>query len=243
MAASPQCGDGPFIVASVSSRSCAMGTLLSRYGLLMYLKDYINVRRPLTYWRELLHEWVFLVHRVYRVSNRKAAVYAEKERANTGLLAAAATRNGWVALEECRSQKIYRYIENEEYSGRCDLMLWRDRKHHIIEAKHVRHPIGARSISRIDRAHSRALADSGRSMSSGYKSEKMVAITYIVPVVKPKNFEVMTKEEISKKLSEVVEDVRKKHSPTFMAYAFPGVVELQGSPNLGLGVIVIGQVT
>ena len=206
----------------------------------MYLEDYIKVRRPLTYWRELLHEWLFLVHRVYRVSNQKASVYAEKERANTGLLAAAATRNGWVALEECRSQKVDRYLENAEYSGRCDLMLWRDRRHHIIEAKHVRFPIGARSISRIDRAHLRALGDSSRSMSSGYKSEKMVAITYIVPVIKPKQFEAMTKAEISARLSEVVGEVRKQHSPTFMAYAFPGEVELQGSPNLGLGVIIMG---
>ncbi len=77
----------------------------------MYLEDFIEVHRPLTYWRELLHDWLFLVNRVYRVSNRNAAVYAEKERANTGLLAAAATRNGWVALEECRAQKVDKCLE------------------------------------------------------------------------------------------------------------------------------------
>ncbi|MDP3517870.1 MAG: hypothetical protein Q8S94_11955 [Pseudohongiella sp.] len=209
----------------------------------MYLEDYLEVRRPLTYWRELLHEWLFLVNRVYRISNQKAAVYAEKERANTGLLAAAATRNGWVALEECRSQKIDKYVEDAEYGGRCDLMIWRDRRHHIIEAKHVRFPIGARSISRIDRVHLRALADSARSTSSGYKSEKMIAVTYIVPVIKPSQYSAMTEEEISIRLREVVAEVKSQHGPTFISYAFPGPVVLQGSANLGLGVIIIGKVT
>src|SRR5690606_2244641 len=118
-----------------------------------------------------------------------AAVYAEKERANTGLLAAAATRNGWVALEECRSQKSDRYLDSVEYCGRCDLMLWRDRRHHIIEAKCVRFPVGSRSISKIDRAHLRALADSSRSTSAGYASERMIGVTYIIPVIKPAEFE------------------------------------------------------
>ncbi len=209
----------------------------------MYLEDFIEVHRPLTYWRELLHEWLFLVNRVYRVSNRNAAVYAEKERANTGLLAAAATRNGWVALEECRAQKVDKYLAGEEYIGRCDLMLWRDSRHHIIEAKHVRFPMWARSTSRIHRAHMKALADSERSTSSGYRSEKMVAVTYIVPVIKPMQFNAMTEEEISARLREVVADVRSQHSPTFMSYAFPGPVALHGSPNLGLGVILIGKIT
>ena len=101
----------------------------------MYLDDHIKVKRPLGYWKELLQEWVFMVHRVYRVSKKRTSVHAEKERANTGLLAAAATRNGWVALEECRTEKVDKHLKNGTYHGRCDLVLWRDSRHHEIEAK------------------------------------------------------------------------------------------------------------
>ena len=134
----------------------------------MYLDDHIKVKRPLGYWKELLQEWVFMVHRVYRVSKKRTSVHAEKERANTGLLAAAATRNGWVALEECRTEKVDKHLKNGTYHGRCDLVLWRDSRHHEIEAKFARISIDARTNNRIDKAHARALEDSSRSTGSGY---------------------------------------------------------------------------
>lgn len=74
---------------------------------------------------------------------------------------------------------------------------------------------------RFHRAHMNALADSERSTSSGFRSEKRVAVTYIVPVIKPMQFNAMTEEEISARLREVVAEVRSQHSPTFMSYAFP----------------------
>lgn len=211
----------------------------------MYLDDHIEVRRPLTYWKELLNEWVFLVNRVYRISGGQASVYAEKERANTGLLAAAATRNGWVALEECRAQKRDRYLKSTKYNynGRCDLMIWRDKRHHIIEAKFARQLITARSNSKIEKAHRKAIADSIRSTSGGYKSEKMIAISYLVPVITPNQKESMSTEEIASRLKETIVSLRRQYRPNLFSYAFPGPVALQGSNNFGLGVILIGQIT
>lgn len=209
----------------------------------MYIDDYVKAKRPLSYWRELLYEWVLMVHRVYRVSEKKASVHAEKERANTGLLAAAATKNGWVALEECRTEKAHRHLKRTTYDGRCDLMLWRDIRHHEIEAKFSRISIAARSGARVDRAYAKALEDSARSTSSGYRSEKKIAISYIVPVIKPNLIDSLSEQNIADKLMGLIEYIKVEYDPKLLAYAFPGPVPLAGSPNMGLGVILIGDIT
>lgn len=208
----------------------------------MYLEDHVEVRNPLVYWRELLQEWVFLVHRIYRISGKRTAVYAEKERANTGLVAAAATRNGWVALEECRTQKLDRLVKKHTYSGRCDLLLWRDRRYHEIEAKFGRFRFGSENFNWIDKIYDRVVKDSQRSTPANYKSDKKIALAYIVPVISPNRIEITNPMEVSDWLRSFTKDLRSRYSPTLMAYAFPGQVTLEGSPNLGLGVILMGTV-
>lgn len=209
----------------------------------MYIDDFIRAKRPLGYWNELLQEWVYLVHKVYRVSKGNTSAHAEKERANTGLLAAAATRNGWIALEECKTNKADKYFKNQTYSGRCDLVLWRDRRHHEIEAKFTRIAIPMRSSKRMQKIYRKAIEDSSRSTSSGYKSDKKIGITYIVPVIRPKLFEQISNEDISKELKKVVAFIKAEFEPTLLSYAFPGPVTLEGSPNYSLGVILVGDIT
>ncbi|OQA93940.1 MAG: hypothetical protein BWY27_00006 [Bacteroidetes bacterium ADurb.Bin234] len=213
------------------------------WEMILYIDDDVRAKRPLRYWKELLYEWVLMVHRVYRVSNKKASVYAEKERANTGLLAAAAIKNGWVALEECRTEKSHKQFKRSTYSGRCDLMLWRDIRYHEIEAKFSRISIVARSNVRVDKAYAKAVADSKRSTSAGYRSEKKIAITYIVPVVRPKLIKKLTDDQIAVRLKELIQAIENEKKPTLIAYAFPGPVQLVGSKNIGLGVILIGVIT
>ena len=208
----------------------------------MYIDDHVRAKRPLGYWKELLQEWVFLVHRIYRISGKKTAVYAEKERANTGLVAAAATRNGWVALEECRTTKVDKYLKEYSYSGRCDLVLWRDRRHHEIEAKFCRIAKWNRSLKKIENAMERAVADSERSTASGYSSEKKVALVYIVPVIDLDSLANMESNDISEWLTSLVKEIRQTYKPTLMAYAFPGPVSLEGSEHRGLSAILIGQI-
>jgi hypothetical protein len=206
-----------------------------------FLEDYISAKRPLTYWKELLQEWVFLVHRIYRISGKRTAVYAEKERANTGLIAAAATRNGWVALEECRTDKVDRYAKTVTYSGRCDLVLWRDRRHHEIEAKLIRVAMKNKTFDRVDLTIERAIQDASRSTQSGYKSEKKIALAYIVPVIDPVRYDEVSYDEITEWLSSLVSHIKINHNPTLLSYAFPGPVTLEGSDQLGLGVILYGS--
>jgi hypothetical protein len=209
----------------------------------MYLEDFVKAKKPLSYWRELLQEWTFMVHRVYRISGGKSSVYSEKERANTGLLAAAAVRNGWVALEECRTQKVDRHSSDQVYDGRCDLVLWRDKRHHEIEAKFTRISLHARTNNRIEKAYSKAMADSSRSTEHGYRSEKKLAITYVVPVVEPSRLEITSEAEIGVQLRDMIDEIKHSYEPLLFAYAFSGPAKLVGSDKIGLGVILIGDIT
>jgi len=74
------------------------------------------------------------------------APYWYNERANISILAAAAWRNGWVALEEFQSGKQVTNQSDDgsepeeaelphEWLGRCDLYLASDSKHELVEAK------------------------------------------------------------------------------------------------------------
>lgn len=209
----------------------------------MYIDDFVRAKRPLGYWKELLQEWAFLVHKVFRVSKGNTSAHAEKERANTGLLAAAATKNGWISMEECKTSKTDKYQKNRTYSGRCDLVLWRDRRHHEIEAKFTRIAIPMRSQKRVQKIYRKAIEDSSRSTKSGYSSDKKIGITYIVPVIKPKVFEQITNKDISRELEILITFIKSEFNPALLSYAFPGPVTLEGSPNYGLGVILIGDVT
>ncbi len=210
----------------------------------MFVGDFVQAKGKLRYWQELLQEWVFLVHRVYRVSKKKSAVYAEKERANTGLLAAAAVKNGWVALEESRSKKLGKKYGDQTYRGKSDLILWRDQKHHEIEAKYAAHVLFSKSRDRIGRLYYKAIFDSYRSTYNGYKSEKKIAITYVVPVISPTRLEKHSESEIAEELKNLIKAIKKEYNPELLSYAFPGPIDLQvKTKRKALGVILIGEMT
>ena len=115
------------------------------------LQSTVYASRRYVYWRELLAQWVFQVERGYRVTNAEHPVYTYKERTNIGLLAAAATANGWVALEECRAEKMSASSE-DVYQGRSDLRIWRDNRHHELAAKFLRIALKSTSKTRLESA-------------------------------------------------------------------------------------------
>jgi hypothetical protein len=209
----------------------------------MYVENYAKAKGKLRYWNELLQEWVFMVHRIYRISKKRSAVYAEKERANTGLLAAAAIKNGWVALEESITKKYDKDIGKETYRGRCDLVLWRDQKHHEIEAKFIRHVLFSKNRDRIDRVYNRAISDSYRSTFDGLRSEKKIAITYVVPVINPTRLEKSTDLEIKHEISGLIKDIKTEYRPLLLSYGFPGPIDMEGTKRKALGVILFGEIT
>jgi len=210
----------------------------------MYLSDHVSTKKPLLYWKEVLNEWVFLVHKIQRVAKGRASVYAERERANTGLLASAAIRNGWIALEECSSEKIGKVSDKDSYKGKSDLYLWRDEKHHEIEAKFIRYRMFSHGqLERVKQAHDNAKSDSRRSTYIGYKSERKIAVTFIVPIITPRKSNRYSDSDLSKELQRIIDYIKTELKPVFTSYAFPGPVDIWGSSqkSQALGVILIGD--
>lgn len=190
-----------------------------------FTTSHVYANRRYGYWRELLEHWVFQVERGYRVTKGSDPVYKYKERTNVGLLAAAATANGWVALEECRSEKLAKEAD-DSYQGRSDLRIWRDSRHHELEAKFLRIALKSESTARLDSAAEKSMQDAVRSLPSGAKFDRKIALTFAVPMVTLTQFEKLTTEEVAKLLGELNKYVLKNARPDFFASVFPGRAEV-----------------
>jgi hypothetical protein len=101
----------------------------------------IKNKRKIGHWSALLEEWILSIERFCRITDGDAP-YWYNERANIGILAAAAWRCGRIALEEFQHHKIDASLDDEQLDqeqntryGRCDLWISDDRKAEIIEAK------------------------------------------------------------------------------------------------------------
>ena len=101
----------------------------------------IKNKRNIGHWDALLEEWILSIERFSRITNGDVP-YWYNERANIGVLAAAAWRCGRIALEEFQYEKIDVSSNGEtdetaqnHWNGRCDLWISNDRSAEIVEAK------------------------------------------------------------------------------------------------------------
>lgn len=101
----------------------------------------IKNKKNLGHWDSLLEEWILSIERFSRITNGDVP-YWYNERANVGVLAAAAWRCGRIALEEFQHEKIdvssneeTDETNQEKWMGRCDLWISNDRSEELIEAK------------------------------------------------------------------------------------------------------------
>lgn len=187
---------------------------------------------------------MFLVERASSVAGKGNAVYSFKERTNVGLLSAAAIANGWVALEECRSEKYISEESEESYSGRSDLRIWRDRRYHEIEAKFTRIALTSSKTVRFEKAYEKAVKDSLRSTSLGHRSEKRIGLTFVVPTLTNSQITSLTQAEKDLLLKGLVTYIDREFSPHLLAYSFPGESPASGaSHRVALGVILVGAMT
>lgn len=201
----------------------------------------VNVVSRYKYWRELLEHWVFLVERGYRVTDGQHAVYAYKERTNVGLLSASAVANGWVALEECRSEKYSSQDGDDVYQGRSDLRIWRDKRHHELEAKFLRVPLISESTSRLDRIDEKAIADAARSVATGARFDRKIAVTFVVPMLTVSQLEKTSQESIHSNLDRLLKYIQST-KPHFCASCFPGIGTVSGREHRrSLGVVLFGR--
>ena len=65
----------------------------------------VDVKPPLKHWEEILEQWVSLNEELFKHAKGKFAAYSYRERTNISVMAGAAVRAGWIALEECWSEK------------------------------------------------------------------------------------------------------------------------------------------
>lgn len=104
----------------------------------------IKNKKHLGHWNALMEEWMLCIERYCRLSNGDAP-YWYTERANVGLLAGAAWRCGWIALEEFQSEKIdvsanettskTNAAPKTTWNGRCDLWMASEKSAEVVEAK------------------------------------------------------------------------------------------------------------
>jgi len=196
-------------------------------------------KAPLRHWHEILEEWVFMNKKISRVTKGKFVPYSYKERTNLGVLAGAAVKTGWAALEECRAEKAEKEEKTLFYPGRADLLLWRDTINDQVEAKFMRRSLTAPTMKRIETVHRKAKGDAARSISNESKKENFVALTFIVPWVKKGAFTDETHGQVNDFLDSLICELK----PTLLASVFPGEAPLVGAEHrTGLGIILIGHV-
>lgn len=198
----------------------------------------IVVKTPLRHWQEILEEWVFMNKKITRITKGKFAPYSYKERTNLGVLASAAVKTGWAALEECRAEKSEKEDEALFYQGRADLLLWRDTRNDQVEAKFMRRSLTAPSLKRIETVHGKAKGDAARSTSNESKKENFVALTFIVPWIKSGE----KTDETHGQVNDFLDSLYQELKPTIFASVFSGEAPLVGAEyRTGLGVILIGH--
>ncbi len=121
----------PYAIYCVKANHFTLGLFMTD---MTTLRGYqIRPRKGLRHWEALLEEWLLCIERYCRVAAGEDAPFVYTERANIGLLAGAAWRCGWIALEEFQYKKGFR--NKPKWNGRADLYLGSERTEEMIEAK------------------------------------------------------------------------------------------------------------
>lgn len=197
-----------------------------------------EAKRPFLYWKAILKEWITLNKQIFNCAKGEFAAYSYGERPNIGVMAGAAVKAGWVALEECWSEKTGILGAKKPYDGRADLWLWQNPHHEKIEAKLTSD--GFSELKRkIPLRRASAVKDAGK-LGKSPDSTNM-ALTFIVPRV-----ERTQKGDFETSVVELA-DYCLDLSPSIFGSVFPGRVPRLGGDRKNdqkdaLGVIVIGDV-
>ena len=192
----------------------------------------IEVSAPFLHWRRILREWVRLNKRIYKATKGEFAPYSYRERPNIGVMACAAIKAGWAALEECCSEKNAGFN-----SGRVDLTLLRNGFHEKIEAKFTCD--GFRELKgKIKSRHDSAKTDAAALARS--PNSRNLALTFIVPRVSDYDLKVFQEAVLD------LMDHCMRLSPAIFGSVFPGKapcrsVAKKAQQMTTAGIIVIGD--
>lgn len=140
------------------------------------INDRVVTKSPMKHWHEILEEWVSQVRKISRITDKMSrstgeefTPYAYREQTNVGVLASAATRAGWAALQERRVEKQANDGIRDNYLGRADLLLCNGTIIDQIEAKLTRCSLSSPALKRVVSKHNKAIVDSKKLSSNSTK--------------------------------------------------------------------------
>ena len=207
--------------------------------------DVLLKGRMLRHWQPVLKEWSFLVRRSYVRTKGRYPSYIFRERANIGVLAAAAWRNGWVAIEEGRSAKKHKRSANVEFAGRTDLLLWHGKRREpfdIVEAKFTRQSVLSTYTEKVQRKIDEAFEGAGRTFNikKPVIAYRYVGLTFIDLTILDIDYD---KSKIESDWKEYINHMQKEVDFNALAWSLPGPAKLKydRQEKKHLGLILIAE--
>ena len=170
----------------------------------------------------VLQEWINVVS-TYSESYKDDACYLYNERTSIGMLAAAAWRLDWVALEEFSTQKANKDIADKHANGRCDLKIANLSTSYAIEAKQAWQPKGSRVSDEwlyVNRMRNFAKIDS-QVLIKDQGTHRLSAV-FVSPRFKVSDIENFpNKEAITESINKWLKGLKKLEKLHAYAYIFP----------------------
>lgn len=192
----------------------------------------IKGRKGMSHWACVLEEWVLAIERYTRIMGGEDAPYYYNERANVSVLAGAAWKAGWVALEEFQSEKGYR--NKAKTNGRTDLYFANDTSEEIVEAKFKWICMGSDSLGgMVMKQMDLAVRDAKRSRANS-NNTKAIGVCFF-PVYK-KNSRIHDVDEL---IDKTINDFENQEYHA-IAWCFP--VEMRGHISERYGNLLPGVV-
>ncbi|WP_419307911.1 hypothetical protein J8402_04270 [Chromohalobacter israelensis] len=186
------------------------------------------------YLQPLLESWLGALdeysrlHREFGIDDNP---WWHNERASISLLAGAAWRKGWVALEEFGTSKRGHKIPSEERGervGRCDLYVTNREVSIAMEAKQAWQRIGYRSQADKEVRDKLQSAWGDTGYLHAYEADKRFAATFIVPNLPASEVEdgdaispTLLREKVLEWLELMAGFCRRPGKPVSFAYFFP----------------------
>lgn len=166
--------------------------------------------------RPVLQEWIKVVEE-YSMAFKNDACWWYNERANVGILAAAAWRTaGWLSLEEYSTTKHGE--KGVSKNGRSDLYVGKanHKTNFAIEAKAAWQDIGGNNTGQISKQIDLAWRDAGNLLKDA--AEKRVAACFVMPRINSKK---MNDNDVTKRLEDWLVCVKADVPYDALAWVFP----------------------
>ncbi len=185
----------------------------------------------------IIIQWIKNINKYSEKCGSEDALYWYNERANVGILSAAAWQCGYFSLEEFSAEKRTKSKENK-YSGRIDLWISCKNTEYVFEAKQEYVSISQRATKYEEKIERKLKSARKDAVNSKEGNQKAVGLVFVVPYLPCKE-----KENSESLIQEFLSDIRGINYD-FLAYTFPDIsMHLSWDDKyIYPGVVLIGRV-